>query len=203
MWQVRWNNSCKRSDCGLKWAYCSAHVVEFLLRQGADRSVETSYGLTALQMAEASCHRDCARLLKPSLPEPVFPPIDTCRGKGNPLDDSLDDSDVSRFHAHLRKVHAHQKVTRWLEDLAQHGMPEPQEPSHCPQQSKSMPKSARRKGILEARRKTSILSMSTTTLDGSMLIPAPNCKRSGRERPLYGQQKPKLRLTQSGPVQCT
>ena len=182
--------------------YCSAHVVEFLLRQGADRSVETSYGLSALQMAESNCHKDCVRLLKPCLPEPLFPPISAYRDSGDRRDESLNDSDASRFQAHLRKMHACQKVTRWLEDLAQHGMLEPQTPG----QSRWTPQSCRRRGNSDARRETSFLSMSTTTLDGSMLMPTP--KRPGNERLPYRHYKSRhytsrLRLTQSAPVQCT
>jgi hypothetical protein len=180
----------------------NAHVVEFLLRQGADRSVETSYGLTALQMAESNCHKDCVRLLKPCPPEPLFPPISSYRDNGERRDESLNDSDASRFQAHLRKVHACQKVTRWLEDLAQHGMLEPQ----TPRQSRWAPQSGRGRGNADARRETSFLSMSTTTLDGSMLS---SSKRPGNEKIPYNRpftsrrHASRLRLTQSAPVQCT
>ncbi|XP_062517972.1 serine/threonine-protein phosphatase 6 regulatory ankyrin repeat subunit A-like isoform X2 [Corticium candelabrum] len=172
----------------------NVQLVHYLLCQRADKSVETSYGLTALQMAEAGGHTDCAGLLRPALPSSFFPPIATYQGVRTGCGESLENISC-HVHEHLKRVKSCEKVARWLEDLALHGMLKPQPPPRSHRLDR------RQRGNTD-RRKMPLLSMSTMTLDGSILMARSKHPRTDATL-CYSYKRPKLRLTQSAPVQCT
>ena len=85
----------------------SIDVVRLLLRNGAERELATSYGVTALQLAKSNGHSECVKLLAPPSPQAVLPPI-----RPSASAPTTQTRDFARFQADLRYAR-HDRETNW------------------------------------------------------------------------------------------
>ncbi|XP_065839635.1 serine/threonine-protein phosphatase 6 regulatory ankyrin repeat subunit B-like [Oscarella lobularis] len=186
--------------------YGNIDVVRLLLRNGAERELATSYGVTALQLAKSNGHSECVKLLAPPSPQAVLPPI-----RPSASAPTTQTRDFARFQADLRKMQSYQKVSQWLEELAKHDMldppattttiappPPPPPPRRClSRTSRSSSSRSARGGVpsLGQRPRTAQVNMSTLTLDSSIL--GADVRARPSERLSF---RPAMKLSRSAPA---